>query len=131
MLGPDSGPLAPSDVRRLFRGQRLTAVRRSRLAQGARILALCGNRVMGAAAYDRGDGELRVYEFGLDPSSACGTDQIADGLLDALELACMAAGGRRLLLLPRAAEAVTHLRRRGYHAIAEGAAGTWIEKTFL
>ncbi len=85
---------------------------------------------MGMAAYDRGDGELRVYEFGLDASSACGTDQIADGLLDALELACMAAGSRRLLLLPHAAATITHLRRRGYHAIAEGDAGTWVEKTF-
>jgi hypothetical protein len=130
VLGPDSGTLPPNDLRRLFRGQRLTAARRKRLDQGARILAMCGNRLVGLAAYERADRELRVYEFLLDVGSACSTDEIAGRLLDALELACMAGGARRLLMLPRATTAAAVLANRGFRAIAEGSAGTWFEKTF-
>jgi hypothetical protein len=130
VLGPDSGGPTPTDLRRLFRGQRMTAARRSRLGQSGRILAMCGTRVVGLAAYERSERELRVTELGLDHDSACGTDEIAGGLLDALELACMASGARRLVLLPRATLANALLRRRGYVSIAEGTAGTWFEKTF-
>ena len=130
VLGPDNGGVASTDLRRMFRGQRLTAARRSRLAQGGRILAMCGSRVVGMAAFDRADGELRVYEIGMDPESSCGTDEIANGLLDALELACMASGARRLLLLPRAVLNATLTRRRGYVTIGEGGPGAWVQKTF-
>lgn len=130
VLGPDAGGPATPDLRRLFRGQRLTAARRNRLDQGGRILAMCGNRVVGLAAYERTDREVRVYELVVDPDSACGTDEIVGGLLDALELACLAGGARRLLLLPRAACAATLLRLRGYAAFGDGPAGPWFEKTF-
>ncbi len=130
VLGPDGGSLAPNDLRRLFRGQRLTSARRKRLDQGARILASCAGRLVGVAAYERADRELRVYEFVLDVASSRGVDDIAAGLLDALELACLAGGARRLLMLPRATVAPAVLTRRGFHAIAEGTAGTWYEKTF-
>jgi len=108
----------------------MTSARRSRLGQSGRILAMCGTRVVGLAAYERSERELRVTELGLDHGSACATDEIAGGLLDALELACMASGARRLVLLPRAALANALLRRRGYVSIAEGTAGDWFEKTF-
>ena len=91
---------------------------------------MSGSRIMGVAAYERGDREIRVYEFGLDSSAAAGADEIACGLLDALELACMAGGARRLLMLPRATAATALLTRRGFRAIAEGCAGTWYEKSF-
>ena len=131
VLGPDSGGPTPTDVRRLFRGQRMTATRRSRLNQSGRMLAICGTRVVGLAAYERSERELRVTELGLDHDSACGVDQIASGLLDSLELACMASGARRLVLLPRATLADALLRRRGYVSIAAGTAGNWFEKTFV
>jgi len=131
VLGPDSGGPTQTDLRRLFRGQRMTAARRSRLGQSGRILALCGLRVVGLAAYERSERELRVTELGLDQTSACGTDEIAGGLLDALELACMASGARRLLLLPRAALADALLRRRGYSSIADGPGGNWFQKMFV
>ncbi len=131
VLGPDSGGPTPTDLRRLFKGQRMTAARRSRLGLSGRILSMCGTRVVGLAAYERSERELRVTELGLDQTSACGTDEIAIGLLDALELACMASGARRLVLLPRATLADALLRRRGYVSIAEGAAGNWFEKTFV
>jgi hypothetical protein len=130
VLGPDAGGPTPTDVRRLFKGQRITAARRSRLGQSGRILAMCGSRVVGLAAYERSERELRVTELGLDHDSACGIDEIAGGLLDALELACMASGARRLVLLPRATLAAVFLRRRGYASIADGTAGSWFEKTF-
>jgi hypothetical protein len=131
VLGPDSGGPTPTDVRRLFRGQRMTAARRSRLGQSGRILAMSGTRTVGLAAYQRSDRELRVTELGVDHDSTGGTDQIVGGLLDALELACMASGARRLVLLPRATLATAVLRRRGYVSLGEGTAGNWFEKTFV
>ncbi|MEW5983728.1 MAG: hypothetical protein AB1806_15355 [Acidobacteriota bacterium] len=131
VLGPESRGPSFADLRRLFPGQRLTGARRVRVSKGGRILAVCGTCVVGLAAYEQSDNEIRVFELGVDPQSACGTDQIAGGLLDALELACMAAGARRLLLLPRARVAGDLLRRRGYMAVAAGAAGGWSEKVFV
>ncbi|HEY3382004.1 MAG TPA: hypothetical protein VGK32_09570 [Vicinamibacterales bacterium] len=130
MVGPDAACLTPTDLRRLFRGRRLTPARRQRLADSGRVVATYGSRVVGVAAYDRADGELRVHEFGVDGSASCALDQIAATLLDALEIACLAGGGRRLVLLPRAAVAGPLLRSRGYVTIAEGCAGSWFEKTF-
>ena len=131
VLGPDTGGVSVTDLRRLFRGQRLTPVRRSRLEQGGRILALCGRRIVGLAAYDRDDRELRVEEVGVDGSSACPPAQIVDGLLDALELGCVAGSVRRLVLLPRAGLLDEVLQKRGYTAIARASAGTWYEKRFV
>ncbi|MCX6544587.1 MAG: hypothetical protein NTV05_09250 [Acidobacteria bacterium] len=108
----------------------MTAARRSRLGQSGRILAMCGTRVAGLAAYERSERELRVTELGLDRDSICGTDEVAAGLLDALELACMASGARRLVLLPRATLADAVLRRRGYASVAKGPDGSWFEKKF-
>jgi len=131
VLGPDTGGVSAADLRRLFRGQRLTPARRSRLQQGSRILALCGRRVVGLAAYDRSDRELRVDEVGLDATSACRPAEIADGLLDALELGCVAGSVRRLVLLPRTGLMDDVLHRRGYTAVAKVTAGTWYEKRFV
>jgi hypothetical protein len=131
VLGPDTGGVSLADLRRLFRGQRLSLARRSRLEQGGRMLALCGSRVVGLAAYDRSDRELRVEEVGIDAESACAPAVIADGLLDALELGCVAGSMRRLVLLPRVGLVDEVLKRRGYAAIAHGSAGTWFEKRFV
>jgi hypothetical protein len=130
VLGPDCGSVPPNDLRRLFRGQRLTAARRTRLDQGARVLAMRGRRLVGLAAYERADRELRVYEFLVDAGPAGSSDEIAGGLVNALELACLAGGARRLVMLPRATTDTAVLARRGFRAIAEGSVGTWFEKTF-
>jgi hypothetical protein len=130
VLGPDTGGISIGDLRRLFRGQRLTPARRSRLEQGGRILALCGRRVVGLAAYERSDRELRVEEIGVDSTSACAPAEIANGLLDALELGCVAGSVRRLVLLPAAGLFDDVLRTRGYTAIGRAASGTWYEKRF-
>ena len=130
VLGPDAGGVSVADLRRLFKGQRLPPPRRHRLEQGSRILALCGRRVVGLAAYDRSDRELRVDELGIDTTSPCPPEEIADGLLDALELGCVAGSVRRLVLMPRATLSDEVLRRRGYAAIATVSTGTWYEKRF-
>lgn len=130
VVGPDSAGLTPTDLRRLFRGRRLTPARRERLAQSGRVTATCAGRVVGVAAYERVDFELRVHEFGVDAAAPCDVEQIATALLDALEVACLAGGGRRLVLLPRAAISAALLRGRGFVNIAEGCAGSWYEKTF-
>ncbi len=130
VVGPETAGLTATDFRRLFRGRRLTPARRERLANSGRVVAVCGSRLVGVAAYERIDGELRVHEFGVDASPVCTLDQIATTLLDALEIACLAGGGRRLVLLPRAAIVTDLLRSRGFVTIAEGCAGSWFEKVF-
>jgi len=130
VLGPDSAGLTAADVRRLFRGRRVTAAMRNRLAHGSRILVMCGPRIVGIAAYDRTDTEVRVYEIGMDTESACGTDEIANRLLEALELACLACGARRLLVWPQAVLSPVLTTRRGYAATGDGGASTWVQKTF-
>ena len=130
VLGPDwTGPSA-NDLRRLFRGRRLTPARRQRLANSGRVVAQCSGRLVGIAAYERVDREIRVHEFGIDQASPASVEEIAGTLLDALEVACLAGGGRRLVLLPRAAIAGNLLRLRGFSTIAQGSAGSWFEKTY-
>lgn len=130
VVGPDSAGLTPTELRRLFRGRRLTPARRERLAQSGRVTATCSNRVVGVAAYERVDLELRVHEFGVDAESPCDIEKVANALLDALEVACLAGGGRRLVVLPRAAISGSLLHGRGFVNIAEGCAGSWYEKYF-
>jgi len=131
VLGPDCAPPSAADLRRLFRGRRLTPARRDRIAQSGRVVATCADRTVGMAAYERTDGELRVHELAVDIGAMpCTEDQVLNALIDALEVACLAGGGRRLVLLPRAAIATSLLRRRGFVTIAEGCAGSWFEKTF-
>jgi hypothetical protein len=130
VVGPESADLTAADLRRLFKGRPLTRARRHRLSDSGRVMAVCGSWIVGLAAYERTDTEFRVHEFGLDAGSPCACDEIADALLEALEVACLAGGGRRLVLLPRAAIGTAPLRQRGYAQIAEGAAGSWFVKTF-
>jgi hypothetical protein len=130
VCGPDSGSPSAGDLRRLFRGQRMTAARRARLEGGTRILVTCGSRLVGLAAYQRTDREIRVYEVGVDPASGCSSELIEASLLDALELACLASGARRLLVLPRATSATDRLTQHGFRPVAAGYSGTWFEKTF-
>jgi len=130
VLGPDAGDVSPADLRRLFKGRHLTPARRHRVSDSGRVIALCGSRVVGLAAYECTDGEFRVHEFGVDEGSPCRVDEIVSALIDALEMACLAGGGHRLVLLPRAATGTGLLRQRGYAPIAEGSAGTWFVKAF-
>jgi hypothetical protein len=129
--GPGCGALSPADLRRVFRGARITPVRRARLDQGGRVVARRGARLLGVAAFERAGCELRVHEFGVDVTASPDTvEEVMTALLDALELACLAGGGRRLVVLPRASAADKQLQRRGFATISEGCAGSWFEKKF-
>jgi hypothetical protein len=128
--GPEGCALTPAELRRLFHGRRLTPARRERLAASGRVVARFGSRIVGLAAYEPLGSEVRVHEFGADPQCLVPADQIASVLLDALEVACLACGARRLVLLPRAVVMPGLLRSRGFVTMAEGCAGSWFEKSF-
>ncbi|MBP1634550.1 MAG: hypothetical protein H6Q10_1124 [Acidobacteria bacterium] len=130
VAGPEGCALTPADLRRLFHGRRLTPARRERLAASGRVVAQCGSRIVGVAAFEPLGYEVRVHEFGADAAGPATVDQIATVLLDALEVACLACGARRLVLLPRAAVVPGLLRSRGFATLADGCAGSWFEKAF-
>jgi hypothetical protein len=130
VVGPDSPAVNPVDVRRLFAGRLLTKTRRERFARSPKVLASQGSRVIGLASFERENDEIRVHEFAFSHELGFSTKDVLRRLLDALELACLASGGRRLVLLPQAIVAVGPLERLGYHLVNEGCAGAWLEKTF-
>lgn len=130
VLGPDSADVSAADLGRLFRNRPLTPARRRRLSGSARLIAVSGSQVVGLAAYERTGDDVRVHEIGLDEVSPSGADQIAGALIEALEMACLAGGGRRLVLLPRAALAVSSLLTRGFDSASQGGGQGWYTKTF-
>lgn len=128
--GPDAPPLSAADLRRLFRGRRLTPLRKARFDQGGRVVVTRG-RVVGVAAFERAGGELRVHEIGVDTTLAPPAfEEVVTALVDAIEVACLAGGGCRIVVLPRAAVFGVNLQRRGFVTISEGCAGSWLEKSF-
>jgi hypothetical protein len=127
--GPDCVPLTPDVLERLFTPAALTDARRDRLTTWSRVLATCGNVVVGIATYRRTDQELRVADFGVDDRCACSIGEIVGALVHALELACLAGGCQRIMLIPPMA-AISALRKRGYTVISEGCAGSWMERSF-
>ncbi|MCL4848012.1 MAG: hypothetical protein KJ066_15835 [Acidobacteria bacterium] len=130
VLGPDSSLLSPIDLRRLFSGRSLSRPRRDRILTGHKVVALLGRRVVGLAAFERTTDEIRVYELALEPSLAFGAYDIVRSLLEALELASLAGGCRRLVLLPAAIVAAGPLERLGFRVTSERTAGGWLEKHF-
>lgn len=127
VAGPDTGPLDALDLRRLFPSGALTAGRYDRLASWSRLVACCGDTPVAVATCRRVNGELRVPDVGLDTSCGCDVADIMAPLMNALELACLAGGARRVVMLapPSAHRA---LQRRGYTIVNEGCAGGWAEK---
>jgi hypothetical protein len=130
VVGPESSAPAAADLRRLFSHRLLTRGRRDRLARSAKVVAAYEGRIVGLASFERTQDEIRVHEFAFEPDLCFSAQDILRQLLDALELACLASGGRRLVLLPQAVVAVSPLERLGYRLIHEGCAGAWLEKTF-
>jgi hypothetical protein len=131
VVGPDSVELQSVELSRLAPGRPVSRLQREHLEHATRVVARVGDRVVGVAAYERLGNELRVLDLRLDPvpPPLCGTDVVRQ-LLDALEVAALAGGCRRIVLLPAAVIAATSLERLGYRIIAEGCAGGWLEKDF-
>jgi hypothetical protein len=130
----DSSPLSDSDLRRLFPGSTLTDIRLDRLREWPRVLVRFGECLVGVATYQKTERDLRVPDLGVQPPDAvipcgaCPSRDVLNALLDGLELACLAAGCRRIVISPPAVS-ITLLERRGYVRINERCAGGWIEKT--
>ncbi len=74
--------------------------------------------------------ELRVPEIGMDPGCECNERDVLNALLDALELAGLAGGCRRIVVMPPKMS-LGFIERRGYSRISERCAGGWIEKTLV
>lgn len=130
VLGPDANQRALADARRLLSSRSSGRFRRDRLAHATRVVARCGARTVGVAAYERVGTELRVIEMAAQAAPAvCPTEVIAQ-LLSALEMAALAGGCRRVVLLPDAVLAASTLEPLGYRVMVEGAPGGWLEKTF-
>ena len=130
VMGPDVPGPSHEDLRRLFRGHRLSPVRRARLNDCGRVVAHCEGRIVGLAAYERLEVEVRVYEFGVDEQSPCGVEAVVTGLLDALEVACLAGGCRRLVVVPHGQVEDRFFADRGFNAVTHGSASHLFEKRF-
>jgi len=127
--GADAAPVPPADLARLFPRLRPFSPRFDRLAQSARIEVTREDELVGLAIYLRAEDELRVPELAVNPGPGNGRREVLNTLFDALEVACLAGGHRRLIVTPPPA-ALAMLQRRGYELIREGCAGTWLEKRF-
>jgi hypothetical protein len=130
ILGPDAEALTAADLRRLFPGPAMNAARLERLNGWSRVIAACGARVVGLATYQRIDSDLRVPDFAIDTECTCRPADILHAIVDALELACLAAGCHHLVMTPPGASAQAVLNARGYATINEGCGGSWVEKRF-
>ena len=125
--GPDGERVADADLRRLFPGSALTQGRLDRLRAWPRVAVSCGPTVIALATCQKVELELRVPEIGLDLECACDGREVLAVLFDAIELAGLAGGCRRIVANPPRAS-IGFLEQRGYHPVPEGCAGSWIEK---
>lgn len=136
VTGPDCDELSDGDLRRLFPGSSLTGPRLDRLRQWPRVVVTLGDDVVAVATHQKTEGEMRVPDIGMDVpatesgyvSCRCSERDILNTLLDAIELACVAGGCRRVIVSPPRVS-LAFLERRGYVRVNERCAGGWIEKT--
>ena len=137
VTGPDCDELSDGDVRRLFPGSTLTAARLDRLREWPRVVVTLGDDVVAVATCQKTEGEMRVPDIGMDVPAMeagfasmcrCSERDILNTLLDAVELATIAGGCRRVVVSPPRVS-LAFLERRGYVRVDERCAGGWIEKT--
>jgi hypothetical protein len=131
ILGPYA-PVNSDDLDRVFSGNRTRPVgpRLERLTACSKILVSYDSRVVGIVAYENRQDELRVHELAIAPATDCRPERTVVIALDALEVACLAAGARRLVVISCAGPCRVPLWQRGFVRIDEGCAGGWLEKTF-
>lgn len=137
VTGPDCDELSDGDLRRLFPGSSLTGTRLDRLRQWPRVVVTLGGDVVAVATCQKTECEMRVPDIGMDVPAMeagyatvcrCSERDIINTLLDAVELACVAGGCRRVIVSPPRVS-LAFLERRGYVRVNERCAGGWIEKT--
>ena len=131
--GSDASGLTDADIRRLFPGTTLTGVRLNRLRNWPRVVVRVDDKAAGFATYTQTPFEMQIPDFAVSIPSAVGADRggltkrVLDALLDAIEVASLAGGCHRVVLIPSAGAA--DLERRGYVVVREGCAGAWMEKS--
>jgi hypothetical protein len=87
----------------------------------------------GVATYTQTPFEMQIPDFAIDIPSALGPDRyglakrVLAALFDAIEVASLAGGCHRVVVIPSAGAA--DLERRGYVVVREGCAGAWMEKS--
>ena len=126
--GPDGPAVSDGDLRRLFPRGALTDRRLERLRQWPTVTVSCCNRIVGLATCKKTETEMRVPDIAIDPDSDCGSYALLVALLDAVELAGLAGGCARIVVMPPQISPA-FLERRGYTAIRERCAGGWLEKS--
>jgi hypothetical protein len=127
--GPECAPLDSSDLRRLFPGSSLNQQRLDRLTAWPRVVVAVAGRVAAVATCHKFEGEMRVPDLAIDVPAAgrLAERDVLNALLDAVELAAVAGGCRRVVLtMPKISPVC--LERRGYVRINERCAGGWLEK---
>jgi hypothetical protein len=131
--GSDARGLTDADIRRLFPGATLTGVRLNRLRNWPRVVVRVDDKAAGVATYTQTPFELQIPDFAVSIPSAVGADRggltkrVLDALLNAIEVASLAGGCHRIVLIPSAGAG--DLERRGYMVVREGCAGAWMEKS--
>ena len=131
--GPDVRGLADADARRLFPGGTLTGVRLNRLHNWPRVVVRVDDILAGVATYTQTPFEMQIPDFAIDLPSALGparyglAKRVLAALFDAIEVASLAGGCQRIVVIPSAGTA--DLERRGYVVVREGCAGAWMEKS--
>lgn len=129
VLGPDCQIPSFLDLADLLAAKGLNRQQRERIARLPKVVATQGRHVVGLACFNRVDEEIRVQELFTHPDQHATSMAILRRLLEALELACLASGGHRVLVLPEAVLTASSLEELGYHEMCMRAAGPWLEKS--
>jgi hypothetical protein len=130
--GPDVRALSDADIRRLF-PERVTGERLNRLRNWRRLVVRIDDRTVGVATYTQTPIETHVPDFAVAVPSSLKVRyenvaaQVLDSLLAAIEIASLAGGCHRIVLIPQAGGA--ELEGRGYKCIHERCGGSWMEKS--
>ena len=130
--GSDVRGLSNADARRLFPGS-LTGARLNRLRNWPRVVVRIDDAVAGIATYTQTPFEMQIPDFAVSIPSAIGAgrsglaQRALNELLQAVEVASLAGGCHRIVLIPSAGTA--DLQRHGYLGVREGCAGAWMEKS--
>jgi hypothetical protein len=132
--GPEVRGVTDADIRRLFPG-RATGDRLNRLRNWPRVVIRIDDVPVGVATYTQTPIETQVPDFAIDIPPALDLEhgrvrpQVVTALLEAIEIASLAAGCRRIVIIPTGG--LGDFSRRGYLSVSEGCGGSWLEKSLL